>query len=91
MVRGHSPVMTVNLGNSAAWEGSASLQWVVGHESLHTAGLDDQRGPNGALAYRHSGSQRELNAFNALNGTPAAAINPDHLMDGVFPNYPDME
>jgi hypothetical protein len=44
-------VMTVNTGNAAAWtSGNTMSQWVVGHESLHTAGLSDQTGSNGTKA-----------------------------------------
>ena len=87
MVAGNGPIMTVNLGNAAAWAGSSALQWVVGHESLHTGGLNDQVGPNGRLAYKHSGDPAERKAFDALSGTPTAAINPDHVMEGVYPNF----
>ena len=91
MVQNVNPnVMNVNLGNpelfaSTSNMGISQIQWTVGHESLHTAGLNDQRGPNGALAYRWSGDPNEKAAFNALTGTPLSNINPDHLMSDVFP------
>lgn len=58
-------------------------QHAIGHESLHTAGLSDQRGPNGARAYKY-GPEPSREAFRALRGTPLALINPDHLMDLVY-------
>jgi len=84
-VKGNGPVMTVNGGNLAAWASGTSMsQWVVGHESLHTAGLRDQRGPNGALAYKF-GPQPNVDAFRAIRGTDKADINPDSIMDLVYP------
>jgi hypothetical protein len=83
----NGPIMTVNLGNTAAWANSGGLKWVVGHESLHTGGLRDQTGANGAIAYKHSGNPQERAAFDQLTGTPAAAVNPDHLINGVYPHH----
>ena len=84
-VKGNGPIMTVNGGNAAAWTTGASMsQWVVGHESLHTAGLNDQRGPNGALAYKF-GYPVNVDAFRAISGTDKANINPDSIMNLVYP------
>ena len=84
-VKGNGPIMTVNGGNAAAWTTGASMsQWVVGHESLHTAGLNDQRGPNGALAYKF-GFPVNVEAFRAISGTDKANINPDSIMNLVYP------
>jgi RHS repeat-associated protein len=84
-VKGTGPIMTVNGGNAAAWTtGSSMSQWVVGHESLHTAGLIDQRGPNGAIAYKF-GFPANMEAFRAISGTDKANINPDSIMDLVYP------
>lgn len=58
-------------------------QRAIGHESLHSAGLSDQRGPNGAIAYQY-GAKPSREAFERLRGTPLALINPDHLMDLVY-------
>jgi hypothetical protein len=83
-VKGNGPVMTVNKENSAAWNsGGRMSQWSVGHESLHTAGLNDQRGTNGAVAYKY-GLDPNKDAFKELTGTPKSLINPDHLMDLVY-------
>lgn len=76
--------MTVNKDNAAAWNSGGTMsRWVVGHESLHTAGLDDQRGPNGAKAYK-CGEDPNKEAFRQLRGTDKANINPDHIMDLVY-------
>jgi RHS repeat-associated protein len=81
-VKGNGPIMTFNKGNSA---GAGKLRWVVGHESLHTAGLNDQRfgGPNGPIGYKF-GSDVQKKAFQDMRGTSQAEINPDHLMDLVY-------
>jgi RHS repeat-associated protein len=57
--------------------------WVIGHEALHLRGpaLSDQRGPNGALAYK-GGESVNTDALKAIRLTPLAAINPDSLLNG---------
>jgi hypothetical protein len=76
--------MWVNRGRSEVWSGSSMMaKWVVGHESLHTAGLRDQTGFNRHTAYRWAGED-EKKAYDRMKGTPQALINPDHLMDEVF-------
>lgn len=76
--------MVINKDNSAAWaSGSRMSQWAVGHESLHTAGLNDQLGSNGRVAYKF-GNSFQMEAFRELSGTPKALINPDHIMDLVY-------
>ena len=83
-VKGNGPVMTVNVDNKAAWNsGSRMSGHAAGHESLHTAGLNDQRGSNGAPAYKY-GNEQQREAFEELKGTPTGDINPDHLMDEVY-------
>jgi RHS repeat-associated protein len=83
-VKDKGPVMTVNVDNKAAWNsGNRMSEWVVGHESLHTAGLDDQVGPNGQKAYRF-GEPPQRDAFWAIRGTPTAVINPDSIMYLVY-------
>jgi hypothetical protein len=71
-----------NLGNSS-WGSSSQAQWKIGHESLHSAGLKDQLGPNGYRAYKYGGGEYEK-AYDALKETPKADINPDHILDEVF-------
>lgn len=84
-VAGNGPVMTVNIGNTSAWGRNAgeSSERAAGHESLHTAGLNDQVGANGARAY-FDGRPEQVKAFEDMKGTPQADINPDHLMDEVY-------
>ncbi|MBP6014640.1 MAG: RHS repeat-associated core domain-containing protein [Alphaproteobacteria bacterium] len=85
--------ITINTGHKVWTSGDTPLlQWIVGHESLHSAGLHDQRwrvenGGNGRLAYRN-GDKSERRAFRGISGTPQAEQNPDHLMERV---YPDLE
>jgi hypothetical protein len=76
--------VTVNLGNSS-WSSGSQAQWNIGHESLHSAGLKDQRwgGPTGPKAYKY-GEKRNRDAYDAMKGTPQADINPDHIMDEVY-------
>lgn len=69
-VRGNGPIMTVNKDNAAAWSvGGMMPKWVVGHESLHTSGLNDQVGSNGKTAYKF-GNDAQKEAFKELFGTP---------------------
>jgi len=83
-VRGTGPVVTVNITHSI-WESTGMRsQFAIGHESLHSAGMAHQRGSNGAVAYKF-GSQPAKAAFQELKGKPSALLNPDHLMDLVFP------
>jgi RHS repeat-associated protein len=85
-VKGNGPVMTVNQGNPAAWASGAGMaKWVVGHESLHTAGLGHEFGSNGAIAYKF-GLPPNQNAFSELKGTDKVWTNPDHLMEMVYPS-----
>lgn len=60
--------------------GPLSTPWIIGHEGLHTTGLNDQRGPNGALAYRGADAEN-AKALRDIRGTDKAAINPDSLLD----------
>lgn len=79
-VKGNGPIMTVNLGNS---DGMADLARVVGHESLHTAGLHDIEGSNGKDAYKR-GEPPNRDSYRELMGTDKALSNPDHIMDLVY-------
>ncbi|MGE0181100.1 MAG: RHS repeat-associated core domain-containing protein [Parvularculaceae bacterium] len=74
--------VTINLGNSS-WSNAAQAQWNIGHESLHSAGLKDQRGPNGEKAYKF-GNDAQKKAFGDLAGTPQGDVNPDNVLDEVF-------
>lgn len=60
--------------------GPLSTGWIIGHEGLHTTGLNDQRGPNGAFAYKGADAEN-LRALRDIRGTDKAAINPDSLLD----------
>lgn len=60
--------------------GPLSRGWIIGHEGLHTTGLNDQRGPNGELAYKGANPQN-TKALMDIRGTDKAAINPDSLLD----------
>jgi RHS repeat-associated protein len=76
--------MSLNRGRSEVWtQNSMTTKWIIGHESLHTAGLRDQRGFNNQTAY-YWGFEPQKEAFQKMKGTPEALINPDHLMDEVF-------
>jgi hypothetical protein len=60
--------------------GPLSAGWIIGHDGLHTAGLRDQFGPNGALAYKGA-EAANTRALRDIRGTDKAAINPDSLLD----------
>jgi hypothetical protein len=60
-----------------------NLQRNIAHESLHSAGLKDQRGPNGFRAY-HDGWAKEREAFGQIANTPLARINPDSIVNEAF-------
>lgn len=60
--------------------GQLSAGWIIGHDGLHTAGLNDQRGPNGAIAYKGADAD-SARALRDIRGTDKAAINPDSLLD----------
>lgn len=60
--------------------GPLSSGWIIGHEGLHTTGLNDQFGPKGALAYKGADAA-STEALRAIRGTDRAAINPDNLLD----------
>lgn len=61
-------------------KGPLSTGWIIGHDGLHIAGLDDQRGPSGAVAYKAAGPE-SAKALRDIRGTDKAAINPDSLLD----------
>ena len=60
--------------------GPLSAGWIIGHDGLHTAGLNDQRGPNGELAYKGAYPEN-TKALMDIRGTDKAAMNPDSLLD----------
>ncbi len=80
--------MQVNAGNPV-WSTKANntpqLQWIVGHESLHTAGMGHAL-VDGVKAY-YMGDDLEQDAFDSVTGTPDAHRNPDHLMKQVYPSF----
>jgi len=84
VARSDPQTVTVNLANSTWQSAGTGAQRAIGHESLHSAGIQGHaRGPNGEIAYKF-GKPKEREAFEALKGTPEAARNPDHLMDEVY-------
>lgn len=80
-------VMLVNSGHSvwSAKSNDTQRAWIVGHESLHTAGMGHGYS-NGITAY-YMGNSAQIDAFHAITGTSEASNNPDHLMKLVFPNF----
>jgi hypothetical protein len=82
-------VMMVN-SDADVWSDKSStadlaLQWVTGHESLHTVGLHDQVGTNNQIAYRYGVLQSQRDAYEELRGTARAMENPDNVMTLVYP------
>jgi RHS repeat-associated protein len=76
--------MTTNFmrgGLGVFGSGGVGTKWIIGHEGLHTSGLLDQRGTNGALAYKGAG-QVNTDALRSIRGTTQATINPDSLLNG---------
>ena len=80
--------MFVNRGNSAGFfAGAGNAKWILGHESLHTAGIfGHARGTNNALSYKW-GEAPQREAFRQVTGTPAAANDPEHLVEQMYPNF----
>jgi hypothetical protein len=74
--------MTVDVGN-AAFQDHSSVRWMAGHESLHNAGLYDQKGPVGT-AYRYSPEPLDRMTFKRLRKSKRFK-NPDHVMSQVYP------
>ena len=83
--------VTVDMGHTV-WSDSPSPfpEFVIGHESLHSAGLlghasDEIRAGVRRNAYRY-GDANERQAYrNIPMGSPRARRNPDHLMSRVYP------
>ena len=89
-VRNNGPTITINRDHGG-WnpvgprnDTSPNALRAVGHESLHSAGLDHVRGSNGAIAYQ-DGSTAQLEAYREIQGSPLEYENPDSLMDMVYP------
>lgn len=74
--------MTVNVGDSA-FQNPFYAKWMAGHESLHNAGLSDQKRV-GFTAYRF-GDFAQKRAFNKLPKS-LRHKNPDHVMSQVYPD-----
>ncbi|WP_052481293.1 RHS repeat domain-containing protein [Gilvimarinus agarilyticus] len=73
--------MTVDVGN-ASFQDHSSVRWMAGHESLHNAGLEDQKRV-GYTAYRF-GNFGQKRAFKKLSKS-LRHKNPDHVMSEVYP------
>ncbi|MGQ9424740.1 RHS repeat-associated core domain-containing protein [Gilvimarinus sp. F26214L] len=83
-VANRGPIMTVNTGHQVWGSGGHQIiGFILGHESLHSAGLGHQYGSSGATAYKH-GNVIQRQAFKEISGTGKAATNPDHIMDMVY-------
>ena len=80
--------MLVNRGNAAGFLSSTGMaKWIVGHESLHTAGVAGHAiGPNGKPSYKW-GTDPQRDAFKNVTGTPAAIMDPDHIVEQVYPGF----
>jgi hypothetical protein len=82
MVQNNEQSVTVNTGHSV-WESSGKMaQFSIGHESLHSAGLNDQK-LDGVKAAKF-GDRDQRAAYRRMRDTPQADVNPDHLMDEVY-------
>lgn len=80
--------MLVNGGHSS-WDPKNNddrVGFIVGHESLHSAGYKHAVGPDNVQSYRYApdGSPSQK-LYNSITGTPAAIGDPDHLMSEVYP------
>ncbi|MBW8191038.1 hypothetical protein K0504_08335 [Neiella marina] len=75
-------IMTVNTSSAAF--GTSRTTWMVGHESLHSAGLADQKDIFGYTAYRYSTKFADRAAFKGLKKSKRHK-NPDHVMQQVYP------
>jgi RHS repeat-associated protein len=79
-------VMFVN-GGHEVWKsggGGPVVQFVVGHESLHSDGRRHAIGPNGQISYRY-GSPAQQQAYADVTGTESGNRDPDHLMSEAYP------
>jgi RHS repeat-associated protein len=78
--------MFVNGGHSAWGPGSTDdrVTFIVGHESLHSAGHRHALGPGNVPSYRY-GDPAQQRVYRRITGTPAANGDPDHLMSEVYP------
>ncbi|WP_132144187.1 RHS repeat-associated core domain-containing protein [Luteibacter rhizovicinus] len=70
----------VNTSHSS-FHSSSTLRWAAGHESLHTAGLHDQR-IEGHTAYKFDDGGYYFRLLRDREPN-RAAVNPDHLTDFV--------
>nr|WP_158217344.1 RHS repeat-associated core domain-containing protein [Microbulbifer agarilyticus] len=75
--------MTIDTNHSRFGDGTNATAWAAGHESLHSAGLDDQKFV-GNIAYRFSRNFAEKRAFQKLS-KEKRVVNPDHVMSTVWP------
>lgn len=78
--------MFVNGGHGAWGSGSTDglVTFIVGHESLHSAGYRHVLGPGNIPSYRY-GDRAQQKVYKSIAGTPAANGDPDHLMSEVYP------
>jgi RHS repeat-associated protein len=85
---GDTNKMLVNVDNKAGFlSGTGIAKWIVGHESLHTAGIAGHAlGSNNKPSYKW-GEKPQRKAFREVTGTPAAATDPDHIIEQVYPNF----
>ncbi|MEX1221394.1 MAG: RHS repeat-associated core domain-containing protein [Idiomarina sp.] len=76
----HPRGMTVAVGHPAFGD-KKMMTWMAGHESLHHAGLSDQKQVKTAYKF---GGQLEKLSFENLSPR-LRFINPDHIMSQVYP------
>jgi len=75
----------LNGGHNAWGPGSTDgrVNFIVGHESLHSAGYRHALGPGNIPSYRYGDSMQQQ-VYRSITGTPAANGDPDHLMSEVY-------
>lgn len=79
----NSSTMVVNLDNKAAWAaGNTMAKHVIGHESLHSAGLNDYK--EGKVRAYKFGEKADRDLFKKIADQPESHLNPDHIMDEVY-------
>jgi len=75
--------MTMDTSHERFGDGTNYTAWGAAHESLHSAGLSDQKFLS-SFAYRITGHFREQRAFQKLS-IEKRVKNPDHILSLVWP------
>jgi hypothetical protein len=81
-------ILLVNRDNAEGFLSSTGMaKWILGHESLHTGGVKGHaHGTNQQPSYKWGGPL-EREAFKQVSGTPAAANDPDHIIEHIYPSF----